>query len=73
MAALVAVIVVGVFSVPILLLQQQASANILLLLLATTNVGGDIVTCTHSEKTPNHPTRAHFHNSCLKFYTPNKL
>jgi preprotein translocase subunit SecG len=53
MAALV-VIVVGVFAT--ILLQQQASATITSA-ASHKKCSGDIITCTHGKKTPNHSAK----------------
>ena len=53
MAALV-VIVVGVFAT--ILLQQQASATITPA-ASHKKCSGDIITCTHGKKTPNHSAK----------------
>jgi hypothetical protein len=53
MAALV-VIVVGVFAA--VLLQQQASATITPAAIHK-KCSGDIITCTHDKKTPNHSAK----------------
>ena len=53
MAALV-VIVVGVFAA--VLLQQQASATITPA-ASHKKCSGDIITCTHGKKTPNHSAK----------------
>jgi hypothetical protein len=53
MAALV-VIVVGVFAT--ILLQQQATATITPA-ASHKKCSGDIITCTHGKKTPNHSAK----------------
>ena len=52
--AVILVIVVGVFAA--VLLQQQASATIIPA-ASHKKCSGDIITCTHDKKTPNHPAK----------------
>jgi hypothetical protein len=54
----VLVVIGGVFSV-VILLQQQASATAIITPAVSHNnkCSGDIITCTHDKKTPNHSAK----------------